>query len=131
MHRAPSPARQFRRHTGILGAAILGATLAACAAPHASTKPAHTGAGELGPITPAAVDDAAFAPSAYRVLVGEGTGATRASLLAGTVARQLERARLRFDSDHPETGYAALQGAFFLMRRGEFRREGLVRAAPA
>lgn len=114
-----------------MGAVLLGATLAACAAPHTTTKPARTAASELGPVTPATVDDAAFAPSAYRVLVGADTGATRASLLAGVVARQLERAHQRFDSDHPETGYAALQGAFFLMRRGEFRREGLLHAAPA
>jgi len=130
MQRAHSPSRQFPRHTGIWGAVLLGVTLTACAAPHASTKPARTAASDLGPVTPANVDDASFAPSAYRVLVGADTGAVRASLLAGVVARGLERARVRFDSDHPDTGYAALQGAFFLMRRGEYRREGLLHAAP-
>jgi cellulose synthase operon protein C len=109
----------------------VGITLGACAAPQANTKPPHSAAAEVGPITPAAVDDASFAPSAYRVLVGADTGSTRASLIAGVVARQLERARLRFESDRPEGGYAALQGAFLLMRRGEFRREGLLHGSPA
>ncbi|HTQ07226.1 MAG TPA: hypothetical protein VMI54_25390 [Polyangiaceae bacterium] len=131
MQRAHSPSRQFPRHTGIFGAVLLAVTAAACAAPHASTRPARTAAADLGPVTPAAVDDAAFAASTYRVLVGADTGAVRASLLAGVVARALERAKTRFDSDHPEGGYSALQGAFLLMRRGEFRREGLLHAAPA
>jgi hypothetical protein len=85
----------------------------------------------MGPITPVAVDDASFATSAYRVLVGADTGQKRASLLAGVVARQLERAHRRFDSQRPENGYAGLQGAFLLMRRGEFRREAFTHAAPA
>jgi hypothetical protein len=106
-------------------------TLVACAGPQQSAKPARAPSSDLGPITPAPVDDAAFASSAYRVLVGADTGQKRASLLAGVVARQLERARVRFDSERPENGYAGLQGAFLLMRRGEFRREALTHGAPA
>jgi tetratricopeptide (TPR) repeat protein len=130
MQRAYSPLRQIPRHTGIFGACLLGLTLAACAGPQQSAKPARAPAAELGPITPTAVDDATFAASAYRVLVGADTGQKRASLLAGVVARQLERARTRFDSERPENGFTALQGAFLLMRRGEFRREALTHAAP-
>ncbi|HVR20302.1 MAG TPA: hypothetical protein VMS65_11415, partial [Polyangiaceae bacterium] len=58
------------------------------------------------------------------------TGVTHLSLLAGTVARQLERAGERFRAGEDESGFAALEGAFLLMRRGEFRREGLVQAGP-
>jgi tetratricopeptide (TPR) repeat protein len=108
----------------------------ACALPSAACGGTQSGAkapitaDALGSVTPAAVDDAAFAPSAYRLLMGSDSGQARASLLAGTVARQLERARARFEADHPEQGFEALEGAFLLMRRGEFRREGLTRAAP-
>jgi hypothetical protein len=104
---------------------------AACASTQPSGKPPLSAAAASGPITPAAVDDAAFAQATYRVLVGADTGSARASLLAGVVARQLERTRRRFESDRPETGYASLQGAFLLMRHGEFRREALVHATAA
>ena len=130
MQRARSAAREIPRVTGIFRAGCLGLFALACAGTHPSSKPPRSAAAEIGPINPTAVDDAAFAPSAYRVLVGADTGAKRASLLAGVVARQLERARLRFESDRPETGYAGLQGAFLLMRRGEFRREAFLHAAP-
>lgn len=114
-----------------MSALLLGVTLVGCAGAPSTAKPPKSSASDLGPITPVAVDDAAFATSAYRVLVGADTGPKRASLLAGVVARQLERSRQRFDSDHPENGYTSLQGAFFLMRRGEFRREAFTRGAPA
>ena len=114
-----------------MSALLLGVTLVACAGTQPSAKAPHAPASDLGPVTPVAVDDAAFATSAYRVLVGADTGPKRASLLAGVVARQLERSRQRFDSDHPENGYTSLQGAFLLMRRGEYRREAFTHAAPA
>jgi hypothetical protein len=106
-------------------------SLTACGGTGLGGKPPSTAAGEIGPVTPTAVDDAAFAPSTYRILVGADSGQTRASLLAGVVARQLERARQRFESERADVGYAGLQGAFFLMRRGEYRREAFLRAAPA
>jgi tetratricopeptide (TPR) repeat protein len=76
------------------------------------------------------VDDATFAASSYRVLVGSDAGVPHLSLLAGTVARQLERAGARFRTGDVEHGFSALEGAFLLMRRGEFRREGIAQAAP-
>jgi hypothetical protein len=106
-------------------------SLTACGGTGLGGKPPSTAAGVIGPFTPTAVDDAAFAPSTYRILVGADSGQTRASLLAGVVARQLERARQRFESERADVGYAGLQGAFFLMRRGEYRREAFLRAAPA
>jgi len=109
---------------------VVALALAGCASTHPAGKPPPAAAA-TGPVTPAPVDDAGFAQAAYRVLVGADKGPTRASLIAGVVARQLERSRVRFAADHPELGYASLQGAFLLMRRGEFRREALVRAAPA
>lgn len=76
-----------------------------------------------GPVTP--VDDEAFAKAAYRVLVTGDGSPERAGLLAGVVSRQLQRARARFDAGHREAGLAALTGAFYLMRAGEFRNEAL------
>jgi hypothetical protein len=85
-----------------------------------SPKPALAAA---GPVTP--VDDEAFAKSAYHVLVtADGTPA-RAGLLAGVVSRQLQRAKARFDAGQRDAGLAALTGAFYLMRAGEFRDAAL------
>jgi hypothetical protein len=94
-------------------------------------KPPVAAVEAIGQVTPTPVDDASFAPSTYRVLMGTDSGHARASLLAGVVARQLERARARFEADESESGIQALKGAFFLMRRGEYRREGLTNAGPA
>ena len=76
-----------------------------------------------GPVTP--VDDAGFAKSAYRVLVTGDATAERAGLLAGVVSRQLQRAKARFDAGQRDAGLAALTGAFYLMRAGEFRDASL------
>jgi tetratricopeptide (TPR) repeat protein len=70
------------------------------------------------------VDDAAFAESTYRALVAADSGVPHLSLLAGAVQRQLERAGARFATGDEQAGFAALEGAFLLMRRGEFRTEG-------
>src|SRR5450432_492341 len=94
-----------------------------CAAhpPHANSPKVALNA--AGPVTP--VSDEEFAKSAYRVLVtGDGT-AERAGLLAGVVSRQLQRAKARFDAGQRDAGLAALTGAFYLMRAGEFRDASL------
>jgi hypothetical protein len=104
-------------------------TLAAGCGGSSAQKPPVSAEEAIGSVTPVAVDDAAFAPNTYRLLMGTDTGRARASLLAGVVARQLARAQARFDADQPDAGIAALKGAFFLMRRGDFRREGLANAA--
>ena len=130
MLRFPRPT-EVRAGMSLFGVFLPAVLAAACASTQPSGKPPLSAAQASGTVTPAAVDDGAFAQASYRVLVGADTGGTRASLLAGVVARQLERTRMRFQSDHPETGYASLQGAFLLMRRGEFRREALLHAAPA
>ncbi len=104
-------------------ALALGVSVSGCA-----THTTHANAPKLavnaaGPVTP--VDDAGFGNAAYRVLVtGDGTP-ERASLLAGVVSRQLQRAKARFDSGQRDAGLAALRGAFFLMRAGEFRDASL------
>jgi tetratricopeptide (TPR) repeat protein len=121
-----------RATSRVLGLVALGALLLAtgCGGARAGGRGPAAGQSPIGTVTPRTVDDAAFAGGAYRVLMGTDGGVERASLLAGVVARQLERAKARFDADEPESGLAALQGAFLLMRRGEFRREGIAKAAP-
>src|SRR5690349_2358010 len=101
-----SARRKIRALAGVFRAACVCLSVGACAGPHPTTKPPHTAATALGPVTPVAVDDGAFAASAYRILVGADTGQARASLLAGVVSRQLERARARFESERPDNGYA-------------------------
>ena len=135
MHQGPrgrAPALPISRVSSLI-AVSLGCALTslACGGTQSGAKPPVAADAVVGNVTPTVVDDASFAPSAYRLLMGSDTGRARANLLAGTVARQLERARVRFEADRPEQGLAALEGAFLLMRRGEFRREGLTRAAPA
>src|SRR5262245_46944231 len=118
--------------TRLFGLFMLAFPLAAasgCSGSGAGSKPARSPE-VIGPITPTPVDDAAFATSAYRVLVASETGVPHLSLLAGTVARQVERAGSRFRAGEADGGFAALEGAFLLMRRGEFRREGIAQGAP-
>jgi len=118
--------RGQERHTARLLltlALTLGVSVSGCAthAVHANAPKIAANAG--GPVTP--VDDAGFGNAAYRVLVtGDGTP-ERASLLAGVVSRQLQRAKARFDAGHKDAGLAALRGAFYLMRAGEFRDASL------
>src|SRR5215207_4329555 len=90
--------RARRRSRAVFRTAFICLSLIACGGAGSRGKPPNTAAGEIGPVTSTAVDDAAFAPSTYRILVGADSGQTRASLLAGVVARQLERARQRFES---------------------------------
>jgi cellulose synthase operon protein C len=121
-----------RATSRVFGCAAVGLALlvAGCGGARAGARGPAAGDGVIGTVTPRPVDDAAFAGSAYRVLMGTDSGEERASLLAGVVARQLARAQARFDAEEPESGLLAVEGAFLLMRRGEFRREGLLRAAP-
>lgn len=128
----PTDRALVRSSSRVLGCALLGLALAAgCGGARAGGRGPAAGDAALGTVTPERVDEGGFAGGAYRVLMGAESGRERASLLAGVVARQLERARARFEADEPESGLLALQGAFLLMRRGEFRREGLQQAAPA
>src|SRR6187402_1403017 len=122
------PARRFQRLFGLMLSAPLSLSLATGCAGSGAQKPPAAATEAIGTVTPVAVDDAAFAPSTYRVLMGTDTGKARASLLAGVVAHQLARAHHRFEADQTEAGIAALKGAFLLMRRGDFRREGLAAA---
>jgi tetratricopeptide (TPR) repeat protein len=119
-----------RASSRVLGLTALGVLLlvTGCGGARAGGRGAAAGDAALGTVTPRPVDDAGFGGGAYRVLMGADSGLERASLLAGVVARQLERAKARFEADEPESGLLALQGAFLLMRRGEFRREGLTQA---
>jgi hypothetical protein len=105
----------------LLGVLVLAVSLVSgCSGGGAGNRPPRS-AEVIGPITPTPVDDAAFAASTYRVLVENDAGVAHLSLLAGSVARQLERAGARFRAGEAESGFTALEGAFLLMRRGEFR----------
>jgi hypothetical protein len=129
--RVRAPARRLPRVLGLLLAAPVCLGLETGCGGTGGGKPPAAADQAIGTVTPVSVDDAAFAASTYRLLMGTDSGRTRASLLAGVVARQLERSRQRFDAEQPESGISALKGAFFLMRRGEYRREGVAQAAPA
>lgn len=129
----PDDRGQARLSSRVLGISValgLGLLALSCGGSRTGAPPGTADAA-LGQVTPHPVSDESFAPTAYRVLMGTETGLERATLLAGLVARQLERARARFEAEEPEAGLAALEGAFLLMRRGEFRREGLVPGARA
>jgi tetratricopeptide (TPR) repeat protein len=129
MRSPKSPPTGLTRLFGLFTLLLPLASGTACAGSSAGTKPPGS-AEVIGPITPTPVDDAAFATSAYRVLVASESGVPHLSLLAGTVARQLDRAGARFRAGEAESGFAALEGGFLLMRRGEFRREGIAQATP-
>ncbi|HEY4158971.1 MAG TPA: hypothetical protein VGM29_12770 [Polyangiaceae bacterium] len=81
-------------------------------------------------IAPRVVDDQAFAEQLYQVLVTSDDSPARASILVGVVQRQLAHAKARFDAGQRDAGLAALTGAFYLMRAGEFRREAIDGSAP-
>ncbi len=118
-------ARGRARRLGSLAALGLSVSLAACSGGRAATHDPAS-AHSIGTVKPTPVDDGAFAESAYRVLIGADSGRERASLVSGVVGRQLERALRRFNAEEPEAGLSAVEGAFLLMQRGEFREEGLV-----
>ena len=69
----------------------------------------------------AAVSNEAFGRAVYAVLYSNQATAKRLSLLAGVVARQLDRAAIRFESGHRSEGLAAVRGAVLLVRAGEAR----------
>jgi tetratricopeptide (TPR) repeat protein len=113
-------------------ACVLIATMTlGCAGARAGKTPGTADSGALGPIIPVDVNEADFARSAYRVLVSSEPSEAHASLLAGVVKRQLARATLRFRAERPESGLEAVKGAFFLMRRGDFRIEAFQGAPEA
>jgi cellulose synthase operon protein C len=103
-----------------LGFALM---LTAGCSPAAHSGPRSPTDGAMGPVRAVAITDKTFAQSAYRVLVEDEPSQERANLLAGVVRHQLLRASQRFQAGEREAGLAALRGAFFLMRKGEFSQE--------
>ena len=71
-----------------------------------------------------------FAESTQHVLL-DAASAERTNLLVGVVRHQLERAAERFRAGKREAGVAALTGAFYLTRAGEFRPEMIEGASMA
>ncbi|HMI84115.1 MAG TPA: hypothetical protein VK550_08465 [Polyangiaceae bacterium] len=75
--------------------------------------------------------DTAFAQSLHKLLREGKSSPERIGLLAGVVSRQLAHAKDRFAAGQQERGLASLNGAFYLVRAGEFRSEMLAGAEPA
>ncbi|MET0591516.1 MAG: hypothetical protein ABW133_02380 [Polyangiaceae bacterium] len=84
-----------------------------------------------GAVQVTAVPDEAFAPSVHKLLRNGKSTPERLGLLAGVVSRQLAHAKDRFAVGQQERGLASLNGAFYLVRAGEFRGEMLNGAEPA
>ena len=84
-----------------------------------------------GAIQAAAVSDEAFAASLHRLLRDGKSTPERLSLLAGVVARQLVHAKERFVAGQRDRGLSSMNGAFFLVRAGEFRNEMVTGGEPA
>jgi hypothetical protein len=91
---------------------------------------AKTAAGQ-GAMQVTAVADDAFAKSLHKLLRDGKSTPERLGLLAGVVSRQLSHAKERFAVGQQERGLASLNGAFYLVRAGEFRNEMLTGAEPA
>jgi tetratricopeptide (TPR) repeat protein len=72
-------------------------------------------------IVPVPVSKERFARQARAVLRSGKYEQERLNLLAGVVRRQLARARSRFNEGSPGAGMAALTGALYLLRAGEYR----------
>jgi hypothetical protein len=92
----------------------------------ASKTPAVQGAVQV-----TAVPDENFAPALHKLLRDGKSSPERLGLLAGVVSRQLSHAKERFAAGQQERGLASINGAFYLVRAGEFRKEMLSGAEPA
>jgi lipoprotein NlpI len=92
--------------------------------PKAIAEP-KTAASAQGAIDPEAlkVDDTGFAAATVAVVQNPVASPRRAGLLTGVVRRQLERAARYFATGHEDMGLAAVRGALYLVRLGEFRPE--------
>jgi hypothetical protein len=84
-----------------------------------------------GAVHATAVPDESFAPALHKLLRDGKSSPERLGLLAGVVARQLTHANERFAAGQQERGLASVNGAFYLVRAGEFRSEMLSGAEPA
>jgi hypothetical protein len=113
---------------GALLALLAGASACAPAVNRGARSAANAAA---SPVHPVAVSDAEFGSDLYRVLLSGKPSPKRTDLLVGVVRRQFARAADRFAAGHPKAGLAALTGALYLMRAGEFRPEMLAGASAA
>ena len=112
-----------------LVAALAGATACGPSIPKGPSAPTAAVAGT--PVNPVAVSASEFAPRTAEVLAKGTFEQRRLDLLAGVVQRQLRRASDRFEAGQTEAGLAALTGALYLLRAGEFRTEMLAGGTPA
>jgi hypothetical protein len=112
----------MRLSLGPVGFALIVAVAGCSSSSHTAARSAAD-TGNIGPVRAVAVSDESFAENTYKVLFDETPSQERANLLAGVVRRQLARSAARFDAGETEAGLKALEGALFLMRKGEFSLE--------
>jgi hypothetical protein len=89
-------------------------------------RPSSKTAATQGAVNVTAVPDEVFAASLHKLLREGKSTPERLGLLVGVVARQLAHAKDRFAAGQQERGLASINGAFYLVRAGEFRNEMLV-----
>jgi len=98
--------------TASLAASVLGCAGGAVAGPgsrHAEGLGSHA----------TLVNDEAFASSVHELLLAPPGSAQRAGLLAGVVARQMDRALVRFHGASDDRALVSVLGALYLLRTGE------------
>ena len=105
---------------GALIALLLGSVGCGPAVPMGPRAP--DAAAATATVVPVQVGEEAFARQATAILRSGKYDQKRLNLLAGVVRRQLTRARSRFAEGAPGAGMAALTGALYLLRAGEYRR---------
>lgn len=94
--------------------------LAGCRGRPAAAPTSGSGANQA--INVVAVNESQLGATIDRLLI-EDVSENRLGLLAGVVDCQLRRAQRLLDEGQEQAGFAALEGAFFLVAGGEFRSE--------
>lgn len=109
---------KYSRSLETLSVLLCALSLEACAA-RAGTRATSPGEG-AGDVRPVDVTAATFADEVAFVLKQPKNDAAREGRLAGAVKFQLARAGQLFDGGHEDAALDALEGAFYLIRAGEF-----------
>ncbi|MEZ4374475.1 MAG: tetratricopeptide repeat protein [Polyangiaceae bacterium] len=112
-------------HTAVI-ALSLSVAFASTACTSTTNTPANHPETPTGPVNPVQVSDDQFGPAVHKLLLNGERSSERLDLLVGVVRKQLEHAKQRFETGHPDQGVAALTGALYLVRVGELRPEMFV-----
>jgi tetratricopeptide (TPR) repeat protein len=107
----------FFARVGVVATALLG-SLASAGCVAAREPPAqHAEAPPAGAVP--MVSDAEFASKVHELLLSPPRSQERSRLLAGVLARQMDRAATRFRLHEPERGLLAVVGGLYLLRTAE------------